>query len=120
MPGFDGTGPQGGGSMTGGGRGFCGQGSRGLRYGYGSGRMNRRGVREYPAQGRGRGGFGFGRGRYGQYAAPYMMPLQPEYGYVTKDDELKALRDEARDLKMMLSDVESRINSLEDVNPNAG
>ena len=119
MPGFDGTGPQGAGSMTGGGRGFCGQGSRRVRYGYGSGRMNRNGFRGNPAQGRGRGGFGFGRGRFGQNAAPY-MPLQPEFGYVTKEDELKSLRDEAQDLKTMLSDVESRIHSLEAVNPNDG
>jgi len=113
MPGFDGTGPQGGGPMTGGGRGFCGPGSRGVRYGYGGSRMNRRGFRGYPAQGRGRGGAGFGRGRWGQFAAPYMMPVQPDYGYATREDELKALRDEAEDLKLILSDVESRINSLE-------
>jgi len=113
MPGFDGTGPQGAGSMTGGGRGYCAPNRQGIRYGYGGGRMNRRGFQGAP-QGRGRGGFGFGRGRRGQnFAAPYMMPMQPEYGYITKDDELNALRDEAQDLKMMLSDVESRINSLE-------
>jgi hypothetical protein len=104
--------------MTGGGRGYCGQNSRGVRYGYGGGRMNRRGFRGYPAQGRGRGGFGFGRGRSGQYAAPFLMPVQPEYGYVTKEDELKSLREEAQDLKMMLSDVESRISSLDANNTN--
>jgi hypothetical protein len=114
MPGFDGSGPQGGGPMTGGGRGYCGQNSRrGVRYGFGGGRMNQRGFRGYPPQGRGRGGFGFGRGRSGQYAAPFMMPIQPEYGYVTKENELMALREEAQDLKMMLSDVESRINALD-------
>jgi len=119
MPGFDGTGPQGGGPMTGGGRGFCGPNSRGGTYGNGGGRMNRRGFRGYPAQGRGRGGFGFGgRGRRG--AASFMMPVQPEYGYVTKEDELNALRDEAKDLKMMLEDVETRINSLEADNSSAG
>jgi hypothetical protein len=118
MPGFDGSGPQGGGPMTGGGRGFCGQNSRGIRYGNGGGRINRRGFRGVPAQGRGRGGFGFGRGQSRQYAAPFMMPNQPDYGYVTKEDELKALREESQDLKMMLSDVESRIHSLEDNNAN--
>jgi len=120
MPGFDGSGPQGGGPMTGGGRGFCSPGGRGVRYGNGGGRMNPRGFRGYPAQGRGRGGAGFGRGRWGQFTAPYMMPVQPEYGYATREDELKALRDEAKDLKMMLSDVESRINALDAENVNTG
>jgi hypothetical protein len=111
MPGFDGTGPQSRGPMTGGGQGYCAPNRRGVRDGFGGGRMNRRGFCGYPPQGRNRGGFGFGRGR--QSAASYMMPIQSEYGYVTKEDELRSLRNEAQDLKMMLSDVESRINSLE-------
>jgi hypothetical protein len=76
--------------------------------------MNRRGFQGYSAQGRGRGGCGFGRGRRGQnFAGPYTMPIQPDYRYMTKEDELSALREEAQDLKIILSDVESRINAIQ-------
>jgi len=114
MPGFDGTGPQSCGPMTGGGQGYCAPGNRGVRMGFAGGRMNRRGFRGgfrgNPNQGF-RNSYGCGRGQRG--ARSYMMPLQADDGYVSQDDELNHLRDEANDLKMMLSNVESRIQKLE-------
>ncbi|MBN2233094.1 MAG: DUF5320 family protein [Deltaproteobacteria bacterium] len=105
MPGFDGTGPAGGGPMTGGGRGYCGQG-RGYGYGYGMG------------YGRGMGyGGGWGRGRgYGRGYAPggawggpgYYPPAAP-----TPDQERQALSAEAQNLRQALSDIERRLAELE-------
>jgi len=119
MPGFDGTGPQGLGPMTGGARGYCtpagaGYGfSYGRGFGFGRGRGFRRGFG--PGYGR---GFGFGRGRdyypaggwngpvaYGAtYGTPYAM--KPE-------DEINMLRDEAGAIKNELDAINKRIEDLE-------
>jgi hypothetical protein len=109
MPGYDGSGPQGMGPMTGGRRGYCsgnigqeqmyyGGFRRGGRFGagYGGGRM--------------RGGFG----RRGMFQAPisYGQPAQ----VYSKEDELNMLRNDALDLKATLRDVETRIAGLESKN----
>lgn len=119
MPGFDGTGPVGYGSMTGRGLGYCnprvGAGTPfyGRRSGWGRGRGG--GFR------RGGGGFGrgwdLGRGRaysgappaYGPYAgpaygAPYGMDPQEEASY---------LKEEAASIRNELEAIQRRINELE-------
>jgi hypothetical protein len=127
MPGFDGTGPAGMGSMTGWGRGFCNPsrtadgpvpmprpGYRGYGYGqgfgrgFGQGRCFKRGI-----------GFGFGRGRgYGRgfdprgtypsmgrwYGSPYAM---------NSSDELNMLKDDAEAMKKELDVINKRIEELE-------
>ena len=124
MPGFDGTGPGGQGSRTGGGFGWCPPGSEqapnrgyGPVYGVGRGGIPRGG-------GRGRA-WGGGRGRGGRYATPPagyppVYPGQPatyppppgQYGPSAADEagfleeqakgmegELKAIRDRIAELK---------------------
>ncbi len=94
MPGFDGTGPQGAGPMTGGGRGFCNPaaGSYGLRQGFG----------------RGFGpGIWYGRAR-GQYQ-PFYGPAYP----VGPADELSSLKAEADYLKGTIDAINKRIDELE-------
>ncbi|MFC1708780.1 DUF5320 domain-containing protein [Candidatus Omnitrophota bacterium] len=100
MPGFDGTGPQGTGSMTGGGRGYCAvpineqAGPAGGRF-FGGGR------------GRGWGrGRGLGRGRgWRNSNLPELTPKQ----------EVGMLRDQAEMIKQQLGDIQSRISTLEKV-----
>ena len=119
MPGFNGTGPQGAGPMTGGARGYCvsaggynpgfaggSGGSRGSGYGAGFGRGPgfRRGLG--PGMGMGRG-FGHGRG-YGWYPPAYgaTYPLEPA-------DETNALKAEADYLKNSLDAITKRLEELE-------
>jgi hypothetical protein len=127
MPGFNGTGPAGMGSMTGWGRGFCNPsrtadgpapilrpGYRGYGYGqgfsrgFGQGRCFKRGI-----------GFGFGRGR------GYGRGLDPRGGYpapgrwygesyaMNSQDELNMLKDEAGAMKKELDIINKRIEGLE-------
>ncbi len=91
MPGFDRTGPQGGGPMTGGGFGRCAGGDRGGMY-YGRG------------LGRGRG-FGRGFGRSAFAAAPGPRPATPE-------NELEYLSAEAQRLEQQLHTINGRIEDL--------
>jgi hypothetical protein len=123
MPGFDGTGPGGMGSMTGWGRGFCNP----SRSAYGRTPMFRPGYRGYgygqgSAQGRGfRGGFGpgFGRGRgYGRGLDPRgaypSMGRWYESSYaMNSGDELNMLKDEAGAMKKELDAINDRIKELE-------
>jgi len=88
MPGFDGTGPRGMGSMTGGGRGYCAvllpRGSTALTGGMA--------YKPYP----------------GRWVAPY-------YGIapgVTAEDELNFLRNQAQVLREYLEGIEAQIRSL--------
>jgi len=105
MPFGDRTGPQGLGPMTGRGAGYC--------AGY-----------PLPGRGLGRGGRGrgWGRGRgfgrgpypsgapYGPYAPAYVPAYAPSYG---PEDEMTALKDQARYFEEALQDVKKRIEEIE-------
>jgi len=118
MPFGDRTGPWGLGPMTGRGAGYCG-GNPGPGYANpGPGRGLGRG-------GRGRGwgrGFGWGRGRgfgwgpypsgapYGPYAPAYVPAYATSYG---PEDEVTALKDQARYFEEALQDIKKRIGEIE-------
>jgi len=123
MPGFDGTGPMGAGSMTGGGRGFCNPagapyGQRyagGFGYGRGLGRGRGRGFRRGfgPDLGMGRGygrGFG-GRAFYPAWGAGYGPTGGPHP--TNPQDEAAMLRDEAEAMKQELEAIQKRLGELE-------
>lgn len=114
MPGFDGTGPTGAGSMTGGASGYCNPAGAGLRtgiyrgfgfgrgggYGRGNGFFRRGG---YP----GGYGRGFGAGAGGSapaYAAPYTE---------NPDAELNMLKARANAFRHTLETIQQRIADLE-------
>jgi hypothetical protein len=88
MPGFDGTGPNGMGPMTGGGRGFC---------------VVRGGV---PQQ------YSFPR------RMPYAFPRYGTYGfgpftpYATREQELEFLKSQAEALRNELKELETEISKL--------
>jgi hypothetical protein len=88
MPGFDGTGPNGMGPMTGGGRGFC------------------------SPWGVGRQAYAFPRG------ASYPLPRYGAYGPwpytpgMTREQELEFLKGQAQALKDELKELESEIGKL--------
>jgi len=116
MPGFNGTGPQGQGPMTGGARGYCNPSAAGygLPYGRGFG----------PGRGRGfRRGFGAGYGRSlgrrgaysavgGWYGPVYNAPYGSPYA-VKPIDEINMLRNEAGAIKDELDAINKRIEDLE-------
>ncbi len=107
MPGFDGTGPQGLGPMTGGARGYCAQPvERGWSrpfgrrfFGRGAGRGGGRGWRNWYYT---TGLPGWARAGYG----PYIQEPTPE-------EEVDILKQEAQGLKQELEDIQSRISTLE-------
>ena len=113
MPGFDGTGPQGAGPMTGGARGLCN--TRATSYGsqfaggFGYGRRF----------GMGRGyGSGFGRGMsrgYGRDFGLYPHEYGPRYSWEPAD-EITRLKAEADYMKRSLDAVNKRIEELEKKN----
>jgi hypothetical protein len=123
MPGFDGTGPMGAGSMTGGGRGFCNPAGGGyvcsgrFGYGFGYGRGLGRGLGTRRGFGPGRGmGRGYGRGFgsrafYPMWGAGYT----PAYGpyHTNPQDEAGMLRDEAEAVKQELEAIRKRLDELE-------
>lgn len=88
MPGFDGTGPNGMGPMTGGGRGFCG------------------------ARGAGRRNYAYPRW------APYANPNYGAYGFgmpaprMSRDQELEFLRNQAEALRQELRQLETEIEEI--------
>jgi len=109
MPGFDGSGPAGGGPMTGRGRGRCNFGAT-----YGLGRSGSRASV----------GFGYGRGRgyrhmfwetglprwarrWSDWSGPYREP------YHSRGEEVRMLKEEAETLKDDLNAIERRMNDLE-------
>ncbi len=110
MPGYDRTGPQGAGPMTGGARGLCGPGATsygpqfGRGFGYGRGFGRGQGYR----RGFGRGmGMGYGRG-------PGLYPAEYGPGYpLGASDEMNALKAEANDMKISLEAINKRIEELE-------
>ena len=111
MPGFDGTGPAGGGPMTGGGQGYCNPGAaRGFRDSW-----SRRST-----------GFGYGRGRgYRRMFWETGLPLWAQrrtdwrgkrpYRQFDRSqgDEVRMLKTETEILKADLKDIESRMKKLE-------
>ena len=118
MPGFDGTGPQGDGPMTGGARGYCNPGYRRSAsvygHGYGMGRGFRGGFGGGIGQGR---GYGRGMGRRGAFPPagglydsinPYGNPYS-----IRPEDELGMLKDEAAAIKSDLEAISKRIQDLE-------
>jgi len=104
MPGFDGTGPRGEGSMTGGGRGFCvSDVSNNRPAGAGRGGFPRGGGRGR-AWGGGRGwGRGMGRGFGRGFAVP-QPNVQDERAYLA--DQLTALENEMREIKGRLKELD--------------
>jgi hypothetical protein len=96
MPGFDGTGPAGGGPGTGRAAGYC---ATGAPWRYASGRR-------FFGRGPGRGG-GWGPCRW--WAAGSGPFYRPE-----ASDEKAFLKDQAEQLKAELSDLEKRMAELED------
>jgi len=131
MPGFNGTGPSGMGSMTGWGRGFCNpsrttygprpvlrSGYRG--YGYGQGFGQGRGIRGGFGPGFGQGrGYGRGLGRRGVYpptgrgyGPAYYAPYESPYA-MKPEDEVNMLKGEADAVKKELDAINKRIKELE-------
>ncbi|MBL7166948.1 MAG: DUF5320 domain-containing protein [Dehalococcoidales bacterium] len=93
MPGFNGTGPRGMGSMTGGGRGFCSPWGRGAyQRGYGVPRM------------------GYGNPYYGAWpVAPGNVPFALG---VSREQELGFLQQQAQVMKEQLGQIEVRIQEI--------
>jgi len=87
MPGFDGTGPRGMGSMTGGGRGFC--------------TSPRRNHWLTSLRGRNRT----------LYTGSWNTPFSPQ---ITREEELDSLKNEATYIKEELDHIETRIRELTD------
>ena len=127
MPGLNGTGPSGMGSITGWGRGFCNPlrtadgpapilkpGYRGYGYGqgfgrgFGQGRCFRGGFG--PGFGRGRG---YGRGFDPRVAYPFVGRWYGSSYAMNSDDELNLLKDEANAMKKELDAINKRIQELE-------
>ena len=102
MPGFDRTGPQGMGPMTGGGRGLCG--SRGGRTGGYRGFGFRGASPDWPYVGRGRGG-------YARYAYPGFYDA-PAYPYSGRDQDIDELKSQAQAMKEQLAQVEETIKQM--------
>ena len=134
MPGFDGTGPAGTGSMTGRGQGFCnpsrtadgptpilrrGYRSYGYGQGFGQGRGFRGGLRRGFGQGR---GYGRGLGWCGAYPPPtgreygpaYYAPYESPYA-MKPENEVNILKDEADAVNKELDAINKRINEIESV-----
>ncbi len=119
MPGFDGTGPVGGGPMTGWGRGVC-----GTRAGVGRGVGIRRGIGRGGAPwggGLGRGfgggrGRAFGGGRFGGFGRRFFgagrlnPSSEPSW---TPEDEAEMLRNDLSAAREEMAAMERRLQELE-------
>ena len=118
MPGFDGTGPNGMGPMTGGGRGFCaapvsGAGRPAGRRFFGYGRGFGGGGRGFGGRGRGFRNMYYatglpGRAGWGGYYDPYYGSQE-----LPAKDELSMLQEEADMLKKEMEEIQNRIMELE-------
>lgn len=106
MPGFDGTGPRGMGSMTGGGFGYC-TGFAPARRPFGG--AFGRGFRCGMGYGHGRG---FGRG-YRAWRGPVGSGAVPAAPRWTPSDEAAALREEIRFHQQMLEEIQAHLAELE-------
>lgn len=102
MPGYDGTGPQGMGPMTGGARGRCNSAAGGYPAGYGFGR----GM----AYGR---GAGLGRGLRRGFRAGGGMPGYPPASVYGAESELTVLKSQATAMKNTLDEINRRIAELD-------
>ena len=103
MPGYDETGPQRMGPMSGGARGMCDPAAAG--YGYGSGR----GM----AYDRGARGFGLGRGMRRGFRAGGALPAYPPVYASSGTSELGVLKVRAAAVKNTLDEINRRIDELE-------
>ena len=110
MPGFDGSGPMGAGSMTGGARGLCNPANAGYNSqfarGYGRGMGLRRGFRGGAGPGMDAGP-GYGRG-FGFYP-----PVDGAAYQMTAEDEINMLKANADYMKNSLDEISKRIKELE-------
>ena len=110
MPGFDGSGPMGAGSMTGGARGLCNPANAGYnpQFGrsYGRGMGLRRGFRGGAGQGMGAGP------AYGRGFEFYPPTGGPAY-QMTAEDEIDMLKANADYMKNSLDAISKRIKELE-------
>ena len=110
MPGFDGSGPMGAGSMTGGARGLCNPANAGYNpqfaRGYGRGMGLRRGFRGGAGQGMDVGA-GYGRG------LGFYPPAGGTFSQMTAKDEINMLKANADYMKNSLDEINKRIKELE-------
>jgi len=90
MPGFDGTGPNGMGPMTGGGRGFC------SPWGAGASRRTDNFPRRVP----------YAYPRYGAYGFRAFAPRMP------REQEIEFLKNEAQALRDELKELETEIEKI--------
>ncbi len=107
MPGFNGTGPQGMGPRTGGGRGFC---TPGTANNYNTGTYFGIGRGGAPwGGGRGRGGYGHGHGP-ARFYAPYGAYV-PDAGLGARQ-EVVLLKNQAAAMAQELDQIRRRIDDL--------
>lgn len=108
MPDFDGTGPRGQGTMTGGGRGYC------AVFASEVGRQFGKGVSESRGQGRGRRNCFYATGLSGWMMARRGMQAFGGFGRtLSKEDELSALKSQSEYIKGELDAVQARVQYLE-------
>ncbi|MDY6906302.1 MAG: DUF5320 family protein [Thermodesulfobacteriota bacterium] len=98
MPGFDRTGPMGGGPMTGGRRGLCFQANTGMSSGYVGDPSLARGFRGRRGPGR-----GFGRGGI----------FYPSVNAMAGQDEVGMLKSQAAGLQQSLDAINQRLEEIE-------
>jgi len=110
MPGFDGTGPQGMGPKTGGGRGFCSPGTSTYAHGYINPTIRGAGHGGIPwGGGRGRA-FGGGRGRWS--CRTITPDMQQFYPAPNAAQTIEFLKNQASLLKGDLDAIQKRIEEL--------
>lgn len=110
MPGFDGTGPQGMGPQTGGGRGFCSPGTSAYAPGYINSAIRGAGRGGIP-RGGGRGrAFGGGRGRWSCRTIPF--DAQQCYHEPNAAQTIEFLKNQASLLEGELAALQKRIEEL--------